>query len=61
MNRLRASVRPLVTFAFVLGTLALAGAWAVGAPNAEAAFAGVSPFTMLIVRDYFESRKQAEQ
>jgi len=60
MNRLRSSVRPVVTFAFVLGQLSLAGAWAYGAGAAEAAFAALSPFTMLIVRDYFEDRKRAE-
>ena len=61
MNRLRGSVRPLVTFAFVGGQIVLAAAWAVGAPLAEPAFAALAPFSMLVLRDYFVGREQAER
>lgn len=60
MNNLRSAVRPVVTFAFVLAQIGVAVGWMLGTPAAEPAFAALSPFTMLIVRDYFESRKQAE-
>ena len=60
MNRLRSSVRPLVTFAFVIGQLGLAAAWAYGAEAAEQAFAALGTFTILIVKDYFDDRKKAE-
>ena len=60
MNSLRSSVRPLVTFAFVIGQLGLAAAWAAGADAAEKAFAALGTFTILIVKDYFDSRKRTE-
>lgn len=61
MNRLRASVRPLVTFAFAGAQIGLAVSWALGMPHAEQAFAALGTFTMLIVKDYFDDRKKAEQ
>ena len=50
-------MRPVVTFAFVLAQIGVAVGWMLGTPAAEPAFEALSPFTMLIVRDYFESRK----
>lgn len=61
MNMFRGAVRPLVTFAFVLAQIGVAIGWMAGMGAAEPAFAALSPFTMLIVRDYFEDRKRAEQ
>ena len=61
MNRLRGVVRPLVTFTLVGGQIVLAAAWAAGLAHAEQAFAALGPFTMLVLRDYFVGREQAER
>lgn len=61
MDKLRSSVRPMVTFWFVLAQIALALAWANGMEKAEQAFAALSAFTMMIVRDYFNSREKAQE
>lgn len=61
MGVLRSSVRPLVTFSFVLAQIALAFAWASGMDKAEQAFAALGVFTMMIVKDYFDSRKNGDE
>lgn len=57
---IKASVRPVVTLIFVLGQVGLAIAWAIGLAHSEQAFAGLSAFTMMIVKDYFDARKVLE-
>lgn len=57
MKTLGSSVRPLVTYLFVLAQIGLAVGWALGFPKAEPAFAALAAFTMMIVKDYFDSRK----
>ena len=58
----KASVRPVITYAFAVGQIGLAVAWAQGGwSGAKDAFAGLSVFTMLIVRDYFSDRKDEEK
>jgi hypothetical protein len=57
MKTLGSSVRPLVTYLFVLAQIGLAVGWALGLPKAEPAFAALAAFTMMIVKDYFDSRK----
>ena len=42
MKTLISSVRPIVTYTFVVGQIALAAAWAAGLPKAEPAFAALS-------------------
>ena len=61
MKTLISSVRPIVTYTFVVGQIALAAAWAAGLPKAEPAFAALSAFTMMIVKDYFDARKQEKR
>lgn len=61
MDKLRSSVRPLVTFAFVLAQITLAFAWSIGTERAEQAFAALSAFTMMIIRDYFNAREKAQK
>lgn len=58
---IKASIRPIVTMTFVLGQVGLAVMWATSTAHAEQAFAGLSAFTMMIIKDYFDARKVLEQ
>lgn len=55
---LSALVRPVVTLAFVLAQIALAGAWGMGVSGAEQAFAGLGAFTMMAVTYYYKERTE---
>ena len=57
MNRIRSLVRPTVTWALVSAQIALAFAWMLGKEDAEQAFAAMGVFTMMVVRDWFNSRE----
>lgn len=61
IENMKGLVRPFVTAVLVVSQIGLACAWAVGAPHAEQAFAGLGTFTMLVVRDWFASRETPAQ
>ena len=57
MKRYEGLVRPVVMLVFVCAQVALAVLWATGAwEQAEAAFAGLGTFTMMVVTYLFRSR-----
>ena len=55
----RKLTRPIVTFSLVAAQIALAIAW-LSTPEAEKPSAFLAPFTMMVLRDWFNSRQQAE-
>ena len=58
MNRIRSLVRPTVTWGLVGSQVGLAFMWAItGSEGAEQAFAALGVFTMMVVRDWFNSRE----
>jgi len=60
----KATVRPVITYMFAAAQIGLGIMWALGGEGSDSAkdsFAGLAVFTMLIVRDYFADRKDAEK
>lgn len=61
MRTINASVRPVVTYLFVMAQIGIGLGWMVGLAKAEPAFAALTPFTMMIVKQYFDDRRAEKQ
>lgn len=56
MDKLRSSVRPVITFSLVAAQVGLAVAWVWVGEAAEKPFAALAPFTMMALQNWFGSR-----
>ena len=57
MEKIKAAVRPTVTWGLVASQAALAFLWADGREAAQEAFAALGPFTMMVLVFWFKTRE----
>ena len=61
IDGIRSLVRPVVTFGLVGTQCGLVVLWATGTENAEKAFGGLLTLTVIVIRDWFQERKELHE